>query len=380
MIGEKIKQFSAVLLVVTLCTIALPAAAEDVSDLKKQQNIISSKIENIKKAVSEVNKEKKSILQELTELEHKLDQATRELNETEAKLRITRQNIAKTTAELNKAQAKVDEQKDTLSFRMRNLYKTGPVDYIEVLLDASSFSDFLTRLDLVKCVIEADKQLLAEFREKQDLVAKKKQELEAQQRLILQQQDRVRSRRASIASYRGDRQRLLTNLEGQKEEYERMQDQLEKDSASLRRKILEYESKNKKAFMGTGEFRWPVPSSTRITSEYGWRTHPVHKTRSFHNGIDIGASMGADVLASDDGEVIFAGWYGAYGNTVIVSHGGGISTQYSHLSKILVSQGKKVLKGDKVGLIGTTGVSTGPHLHFTIIVNGEPISPWNKLK
>jgi murein DD-endopeptidase MepM/ murein hydrolase activator NlpD len=138
--------------------------------------------------------------------------------------------------------------------------------------------------------------------------------------------------------------------------------------------------KNKKGFFGTGEFRWPTPSSTYITSDFGWRTHPIFKTRRFHEGIDIGASSGADVLAVDDGEVIFSGSYGGYGNTIIVSHGGGISTQYSHLSKLLVGQGKKVLKGDKIGLVGSTGWSTGPHLHFGVIKDGQVVNPWNWLK
>jgi len=379
-IRKKLKLWSAILLLVMLCTIALPVIAQDISDLKKEQNIINSKLNNIKNAVNKVDKEKKSVQEELAEIETKLDQVTKELSETEKKLKASQEKILSTIKELDAAEAQVDEQKDTLAFRMRNLYKTGPVDYIEVLLDSSSFSDFLTRLDLIKRVIDADKQLLNEFKEKQALVEKKKEELEEHQRLIVQQQDIAKRKRASIASYRGDRQRLLASLEGQKKEYERMQDQLERDSASLRRKILEYESNNKTAYMGTGEFLWPVPSSTYVTSNYGWRIHPTYKTRRFHDGIDIGANTGADALASDDGEVIFAGWYGAYGNTVIVSHGGGISTQYSHLSKILVSQGKKVLRGDKVGLIGSTGVSTGPHLHFGVIVDGKTISPWNKLK
>jgi murein DD-endopeptidase MepM/ murein hydrolase activator NlpD len=137
---------------------------------------------------------------------------------------------------------------------------------------------------------------------------------------------------------------------------------------------------NKKGFFGTGEFRWPVPSSSYVTSDFGWRIHPIYKTRRFHDGIDIAAAMGADVLAADDGEVIFAGSYGGYGNTIIVSHGGGISTQYSHLSKILVGVGKQVIKGDKIGLVGSTGLSTGPHLHFSVIKDGQAVSPWNWLK
>lgn len=380
MLFKKSKLWSICFTIIIALVIAVPATAQDINDLRKQQNVIQSKIDNIKKEVLKVDQQKKTVVEELEAIETKLNEATYELNYTEAQLKQTQEKLVNITQELNKAEAHVEEQKDILSFRMRKMYMTGPVDYIEVLLGSSCFSDFITRLDMIKCVVNADKQLLQEFKEKQALVEKKKVELEEQQRIIAKHHDTIRAKRARIASYRGDRQRLLAQLENQKREYEQMEDKLAKDSANLRRKILEYESKNQKAYMGTGEFRWPVPSSTHVTSEYGWRLHPIFKTRRFHDGIDIAASTGTTVVASDDGEVIFAGSHGGYGNTIIISHGGGISTQYSHLSKILVSKGKTVLKGDKIGLVGSTGWSTGPHLHFGVIVNGQTISPWNKLR
>ncbi|MDD4569794.1 MAG: peptidoglycan DD-metalloendopeptidase family protein [Tepidanaerobacteraceae bacterium] len=378
--NRKKQRLVAVFLLLAMMAIAVPATADDIDDLKKKQNIISTQIENLKQSIKKVNKEKKSVSDEIAEIEKNLIQAQKELTETEAKLKETQVKLANTMEELKKAKDQVEEQKDDLNVRMRTLYKTGPVDYIEVILASSSFSDFLTRLDLVKRVIESDKNLLIEFKGKQEEVAKKKAELEEQHRLIAKQRNDIDARRVSIASYRGDRKRLMAELDKQKKEYERQEDKLLKDSEALRRQILAWEMKNKKGFFGTGEFRWPTPSCTYITSEFGWRIHPIFKSRRFHEGIDIGASMGADVLAVDDGEVIFSGSYGGYGNTVIVSHGGGISTQYSHLSKLLVAEGKKVLKGDKVGLVGSTGWSTGPHLHFGVIQNGEVVNPWNWLK
>ncbi|MGI6424528.1 MAG: murein hydrolase activator EnvC family protein [Tepidanaerobacteraceae bacterium] len=377
---KKLKFFTSLLVTLVTIMILVPVEAQDISDWRKQQDDINKQIKQLKNDILQVDKQKKNVAQEIAELEKKLSQAEQELTVTEGKLKETQQNLANTMEELEQAIKRVEDQKDDLNIRMRTLYKTGPVDYIEVILASSSFSDFLTRLDIVKRIIEADKNLLIEFKEKQAEVAEKKAELEEQQRLIVKQRDEISARRASIASYRGDRQRLIAKLEQEKKQYEKMQDQLERDSENLRRKILEWEMKNKKGFFGTGQFLWPVPSSKYITSDFGWRTHPVYKTRRYHEGIDIAASSGADVLSVDDGEVIFSGSYGAYGYTVIVSHGGGISTQYSHLSKLLVSEGKKVLKGDKVGLIGSTGVSTGPHLHFGVIQNGKVVNPWNWLK
>ncbi|AEE91793.1 murein hydrolase activator EnvC family protein [Tepidanaerobacter acetatoxydans] len=377
---KKHKVITSILLLAIILTATAPAALGGIDDLKKQQQDLSNQIKNLRNNINKVEANKKDISEELAELEEKLNLAQKELAETEAKLRENQTKLVNTIEELKQAEQQVEEQKDDLNVRMRTLYKTGPVDYIEVILASSSFSDFLTRLDLVKRIIESDKNLLMEFKARQEEVAKKKAELEEQQRIIAQQRDDIDARRASIVSYRGDRQRLMAELEKQKKEYERQEDKLQKDSENLRRQILEWEMKNQKGFFGTGEFLWPTPSSTYITSEFGWRTHPIFKTRRFHEGIDIGASMGADVLAADDGEVIFSGSYGGYGNTIIVSHGGGISTQYSHLSKLLVAEGKKVLKGDKIGLVGSTGWSTGPHLHFGVIKDGEVVNPWNWLK
>ncbi|GAQ25774.1 murein hydrolase activator EnvC family protein [Tepidanaerobacter syntrophicus] len=377
---RKQKMLASVLLLAIALTVASPAAFGDINDLKKQQQNINNQIQNIRNSIKQVEDAKKDVSQELTSLEIKLSNAEKELSTVEAKLQETQTKLVNVTEELKQAEAKVAEQKDDLNTRMRALYKTGPVDYIEVILASSSFSDFLTRLDMVKRIIEADKNLLAEFKARQEEVEAKKAELEEQQRIIAQQRRDISSRRATIVAYRGERQRLMTELEKQKAEYERQEDQLLKDSENLRKQILAWESKNKKGFFGTGIFQWPVPSSTNITSEFGWRVHPILKTNRFHEGLDIAASTGSDVVAADDGEVIFAGSYGAYGNTIIVSHGGGISTQYSHLSRILVAEGKKVSKGDKIGLVGSTGWSTGPHLHFGVIKNGEVVNPLDWVK
>lgn len=378
--NRKRQRLVAGILLFIMMIVTVPAIASEIDDLRNQQKLINNEIENLKNNVKEVDKNAKNVAQEIVELDQKLSEAQKELAATEAKLKETQQKLENTKEELKQAEERVKEQQDDLNVRLKTMYKTGPVDYIEVLLGSSSFSDFLTRLDIVKRIIEADKNLLAEFRLRQEEVAQKKAELEEQERQIAAQRDNINARRQQIVAYRGSRQRLMAQLEKQKKEYELQVAKLQKDSENLRRQILAWEMKNQKGYFGTGVFLWPAPSSKTVTSEFGWRIHPIFKTKRFHDGIDIGAPMGADVLAADDGEVIFAGSYGGYGNTIIVSHGGGISTQYSHLSKILVGVGKKVLKGDKIGLVGSTGWSTGPHLHFSVIKNGEYVSPWNWLK
>jgi murein DD-endopeptidase MepM/ murein hydrolase activator NlpD len=233
---------------------------------------------------------------------------------------------------------------------------------------------------MVKRIIDSDKNLLADFREKKEIVEQKKAELEEQHRQIAEHKKNISRQKATIASRQADRKRLYAELEEQEREYERQEEELQKDAARLSKMIQELQAKSKRAYMGTGAFRWPVPSSTRVTSDYGWRIHPILKTRRFHDGVDIAAPTGSDVVAADDGVVIYTGWYGGYGNTVIIDHGGQLSTQYSHLSKILVNDGDKVKKGDEIGLVGSTGLSTGPHLHFGVRKDGQTVDPWNWLK
>ena len=129
----------------------------------------------------------------------------------------------------------------------------------------------------------------------------------------------------------------------------------------------------------SGRFLWPTPGYSKITSDYGMRVHPILGTKKLHTGIDIGAPSGTRILSGDAGVVIHAGWLGAYGNAVVVDHGGGLSTLYGHMSSIAVREGQQVTAGQKLGGVGSTGLSTGPHLHFEVRVNGNPVSPWGYL-
>ncbi|MCG0275289.1 MAG: peptidoglycan DD-metalloendopeptidase family protein [Thermosediminibacteraceae bacterium] len=368
------------ILTLFLITSLTPASANDLQDLKNRQSKISEKLQELENALKKVKAQKNNILEELEAIEKDLQETQKKLAVTEAELKLTQQKLAMTQAELEKAEKEVKEQEENLKTRLRAMYKAGPVDYLEVMLEATSFADFLTRMDMVKRLLDYDKDLLADFRAKKEMIEKKKAELEAQRQAIAQQHQIINSHRAKIASRQQDRQKLLAILEQQRREYERQQDQLEAESRKIAEMIRQIQARNNKGYVGTGKFQWPVPSSRRITSEYGWRIHPVYGSKRFHTGLDIGAQMGADVVAADDGEVIYAGYYGGYGYTVIIDHGGGISTLYAHLSKILVSEGENVKRGQKIALVGSTGISTGPHLHFEVRKNGQHVSPWNWVK
>ncbi|SHM57581.1 Peptidase family M23 [Caldanaerovirga acetigignens] len=372
--------FGVILALLFFITSMIPAKAIDLENLKTQQSQISKKIQEIRNSLKKVNAQKNNVAEELEAIEKDLQETQNKLAAAEAQLKLTQQKLTITQQELKKAEEEVKKQEDDLKTRLRAMYKAGPVDYLEVMLESASFSEFLTRLDMVKRLLDYDKTLLMEFQAKKELVEKKKSELEAQRQVIARQYQLINTHRAKLASRQQDRQRLLAALEEQKREYERQQDQLEEESRKIAEMIKQIQARSSKGYVGTGAFQWPVPSSKNITSDYGWRIHPVYKSRRFHTGIDIGAPMGTNVVAADDGEVIYTGYYGGYGNTIIIDHGGGISTLYAHLSKILVSEGQSVKRGERIGLVGSTGISTGPHLHFEVRKEGQHVSPWNWVK
>jgi murein DD-endopeptidase MepM/ murein hydrolase activator NlpD len=148
----------------------------------------------------------------------------------------------------------------------------------------------------------------------------------------------------------------------------------------LEQLIRDAQSKDKKPKQGTGSFIWPLSGYRTITDDYGMRYHPILKTRRMHTGMDIAAPKGVPIMAAQSGEVILAGWYGAYGQAVIIDHGAGVATLYGHQSVLKVKVGQQVTKGDTIGLVGSTGWSTGPHLHFEVRVNGSPANPHNYVK
>jgi len=175
--NRKRQRLVAGILLFIMMIVTVPAIASEIDDLRNQQKLINNEIENLKNNIKEVDKNAKNVAQEIVELDQKLSEAQKELAATEAKLKETQQKLENTKEELKQAEERVKEQQDDLNVRLKTMYKTGPVDYIEVLLGSSSFSDFLTRLDIVKRIIEADKNLLAEFRLRQEEVAQKRQNL-----------------------------------------------------------------------------------------------------------------------------------------------------------------------------------------------------------
>ncbi|MBQ6902362.1 MAG: peptidoglycan DD-metalloendopeptidase family protein [Oscillospiraceae bacterium] len=288
--------------------------------------------------------------------------------------------VATVTAELNAAQAAEQKQTDDFLARVRIMEEEGTASMLGIILSADSFSDMLTRTELIGSIVEGDKKLMRELAETRAGIAEKKASLDSARAEQAAAKSNLVAKKNSLQSQYNEANALLKSLNTSAAEYEKAFNEAERAMDAARADLQKLLSKSGSSTYVGGEFRWPT-KATRITSPYGTRKDPITKKSSMHTGIDIGASMGSEIYASNSGTVIVAGWSSkGYGNYVVVDHGGGKSTLYAHMSKIKTKKGAKVTKGDVIGLVGSTGYSTGPHLHFEILINGKHTNPMNYFK
>ena len=367
------KRFLALLLsFLLLLTVSISAdTSEDA--LKQQQKKNATELQQTQKSINAKTQEKKAVSQEMANLDKKLYEAETALDDVEQQMADLDSQIIITKRDLERATSDADGQKDLLKKRVRVMYETGTVGYLSVILDSTSFGDFVSRLDFLKKIIDYDINLLKSMKLHRDNVAQQKAQLQSQmdeQELLRQQ---ISAKKEQVELTKADRAKALDMLVSDLKELEKREDKLLQESKEIEKKILAAQSKNTK-YEG-GVLAWPVPGNTRITSPYGYRIHPILKTKKLHTGIDIAAGTGTNVIAANDGTVIFSGYYGGYGYAVIIDHGGKISTLYAHNSKLLVKEGDKVKRGQNIAKSGSTGLSTGPHVHFEVRENGQHKNP-----
>jgi len=358
-------------------------SAEDKAAIERKMrelDELNKAISDYQKRMNENTKQQKSVIGQLKSLQQNMEEIEKEIKNLDIRLNKTQENIKALEENIAVKTEEVNERNSYLEGRLRQIYIEGEVSYLDVLFSSTSITDFLTRYDLMAKIVENDMQLLAELKAEKEVLEDQKAQLEAAKQELLKIKADQEARHQDLEEKSKQQEGLLKTLESDKEEINKALDELEEAQKEIEKFVASIQSKYATAYMGSGVMGWPVPGYTRISSSYGNRIHPITKKQSFHTGIDIPAPKNTPALAAEKGKVIYAGNQGAYGNTVILDHGGGISTQYSHLNTIGVKVGQIVLKGESVGGIGTTGWSTGNHLHFTIMKNGKTVNPLDYVK
>ncbi len=355
------------------------ALANEIEQKQLELQNIQRQMETQQTKAAQAQQQVDSVSDQLRVIQGDLDTAAGEYNTVLSKLDATEQQIATNTELLAKVEKNLAERSQILNKRMRDIYKNGQVNYLDVLFGAADFVDFTTRVDLLKRVVNLDLTLVAQVKAERELVVQKRAELERDKAAITELKAQAAAKKAIIAARKNDREKVLDSAVSERDTAERAYQELMDTSRQIEKMIRNSQSGGKTSgpVSGSGVLMWPA--SGPITSPFGWRTHPIFGTQRFHSGIDIGADYGDSVAAADSGTVIFSGWMGGYGKAVIIDHGGGISTLYAHNSELLVEEGYRVQKGQTISRVGSTGYSTGPHLHFEVRESGSPVSPMGYL-
>lgn len=357
--------------------------------------VSKDKIDNVKKNIDYQRNDTKKKIKELKKQENKainqLYKSQGNMEITKKELEITTQNLEQTKKKLSDLQnslenatAKYNRDQIEVGKRLREIYKGERISFLNVIFMAENMNTMLDKLYYQEKIAEQDAKQLQNLKQQIGLLSVYTKQIEEQKQNVLYTMARIQDKKNKIAQDISQSQALINKLKTDRKTYERAENELARQSEQLER-MLRSNAKNVKdseKFTTTSDFI--MPAYGPVTSPFGWRTHPIFKSRKFHSGVDLGVPMGTAVKCSNSGVVTFVGWYGGYGKVVIVDHGiykgKPVSTLYAHLSSYSVSQGTKVSRGQVIARSGSTGYSTGPHLHFEVRVNGSPVNPYSYAK
>ena len=368
------------LIILLILAFLLPSvSANPINDHKQDLDGIKRDIRDGKQDLKEYEAQMEELQAEIKALEGKIVEIQRELRLLSRQVTLTEEEIVVTEEELADAEMRLAEREDFLTRRIRAIYEMGRVNYLQVILEASSFSDFLSRFTHLQIIVDRDTYLLETVQREREEIIEKKEELEAKRTELLNLRRKSLDKRRQLERETARKESKMAEVQHLYEEQERILQEMEKEAKEIEKIIKELEEEARRRSAASrepaGQLLWPVPGYTRITSPFGYRTHPITgRPGTFHGGIDIGAPRGTVIRAAERGTA-YSYYSSSYGNYVIIIHGGGLATLYAHNQTNLVSQGQSVNRGDTIAHVGSTGMSTGPHLHFEVRVNGMRVDP-----
>ena len=382
----------------------LDAAAEAKKKLQEEKKRTQNMISELNTLKNDVNVYLEKLDKNLATIEDEIERLNGEISSKEQQLEVTR-------GELKEAEDTADRQFADMKLRIKYMYEKGETGFLDLLLTSGNLADFFNRAEYVDKISSYDRaqldvyeaavqtiedkriQLEGEKEELQGLQQEETAKQESVKALMAEKRTELAKYKSQISSAEGELSAYDTQLAAQEEQIRSIEAAIKKREEEERRRAEEEARKKREAEaaaaaaaaatqkkaaakdLGSIHFTWPCPASGRITSSFGKRSSPTKGASTYHNGVDIGAASGANIVAAAAGEVVSAGYSGAGGNMIMISHGGGIYTLYMHCSKITCSEGQSVKAGQTIGKVGSTGVSTGPHLHFAIRSGGSYLNP-----
>jgi len=372
------KWISAVLAVAIVFSNFSAYGEKSVSDLKKELAESNRKTEETKKKIREKQEEKDSQKAKKDELDIEIGGLEEDIAKIQAVIDEKDRIIDEKNAEIERLNGDIEETQKRLKKRMKVIYENGTESYLEIILNSKGITDMFTRIAVVESILKHDNGLLDDYRGQIAELDEAKAAVEKEKNEQIEAQDILEEKRDELKAKKEEQERIIKELEGDIEELKRQEAAQEKAARELQSQIdsaLKTPSQSGVQYKGNGKFGFPLTSYTRMSSPYGYRIHPITGTRKLHSGVDYAAPYGTSILAAEDGTVLTAGWNSGYGYCVTINHGGGYVTLYGHCSSLLVTAGQKVKRGQTIAKVGSTGNSTGNHLHFEVRVNGSPVDP-----
>ncbi len=366
------------LLILLLVFVLLPTVtfAESAANERARLQKIQKELKDKKVKLQATKKKEQKSLSQLVEIKGKLKQAKRQLNRATNKISSNEQSLRSLRTELKETDLVLKQKTAKLFHRIREIYKNSSVNYLDLIFTSKNMSDFINRSYFFSRLVENDVGLINVVADKFREASGKKKKLEGITIEIKSLANTIKKKKQEISREQQKEQQVYSGLKERRKDYENRIAKLERSSEELtsviRSKVAQ-NVKTKRTGRGSGSFDWPLRG--RITSRYGYRRHPYWGGRHFHTGLDIAAPYGRPIKAADGGRVILARWWDGYGKAVVISHGNDKSTVYGHMSRIYVSNDSTVSKGQIIGLVGSTGYSTGPHLHFEVRKSGKHRNP-----
>ena len=380
------KFFKAILFILILGSVATMVWGNTRDELQERRRGIQEEMNTARAYLDSLTEEMDEITLEVLRIDIALDEVSNRYFQASNDLEITTQLLNQAEIDLENAEARREVQQEALVSRLQFIHENNNFTFLELLLASSNFNEFLTTMEHISTIVYHDNNLFANLLETENAIANYVSEISFRQAateiLLLD----LEAEEIALYQLLDEKETLMALLEQDYETHLEGYRILEESSREINRLIQAQEAEAQRLLeiqrlqaqgnaTNTGDMLWPVQGPRGVTSHFGYRTHPVFGGRAFHSGVDLRARHGTNILAAESGVVTNSGWMRGYGNTVIIYHGGGISTLYSHNSANLVRVGESVARGQVIARAGATGIATGPHLHFEVRVNGRPVNP-----